>query len=128
MLSTLFGKKAKKNTTTDDNSWDEFQAGTINVRLWRLKLKDGRSRFTCSLSRPYEVKGVTNYAKTFGIENLWDIIRGLEEFALRLLGRQDVSDKDRELIKQFRAVMERALDVREALQSKQANGHDEPGR
>lgn len=126
MLSTLFGKKATKSNTNPP--WDTVVVGAISVPIWRSSTRDGQSRFVFGISRPFKNGGKELYAKTFGVEHLWDIARSLQEFALLLGSRRDVPRSDRVIIEQFIAALERALEARQVTPVKFAGGRSEPTR
>lgn len=107
MLSTLFGKKAR--TQESNAPWDEIFFGDISIPIWRTRTKDGRARFMFGFSRPFEKAGRKYYARTFDIQNLWDIIGGLGKLTLNLADRDTVSPKDREILLRVHVAIKRAL-------------------
>lgn len=70
----------------------------------------GRSRYVFGLSRPFLRDGKTRYAKTFGAENLSDILEGLLALQSSRIRRSDISEQDRDLFARCRGVLD-ALDT-----------------
>ena len=124
MLSILFGKKATEPVR--NKPWDELASGAISIPIWRTDGKDGRVRFVFGFSRP--IQNGERFAKTFGPENLWDLLRGLEELCVKLASRRDISRRDREIALVMQEVLERALGLAADPNAKAVNGHGDPNR
>jgi hypothetical protein len=127
MLSTLFGKRERK-IEADNQPWDELSVGSVRLAIWRSDPKDGVRRYVFGLSRAWERNGKRSYAKTIGVEHFWDLLTGLEELALKLSARPDVSRQDREVLIGVQKGLERVLATRPGATADTSNGRDEPTR
>lgn len=131
MFDILFGKKPVE--TTSRKPWDKVRYRSIEVPVWKSENKDGSSRFTYGISRPYQVGSETFYAKTYGPENLWDMVNALEQFFRAIQARKDISEKQQPLLSDIVTGLECMVSLpsrynprQDGLIQGRINGHGEP--
>jgi hypothetical protein len=123
MLSALFGKKKVR---AKNPPWDEVRHEGVSIPIWKSTARDGQSRFLFGVSRVYGKRGESYYAKTLEIQNIKDILCGIEKLVKKLSDQRDVPLRDRHNLARISLVLERVLSSPEMKGEQHVNGHGEP--
>lgn len=123
MFNALFGRKKASERTNEP--WDVIRYGSINVPIWRNRARDGQWKYAFSVTRPYKQDGKTRYGRTVDIQNVREVLYGINKLALFLSNREDIPHKDRCCLAKIAIILDDALSGR-TNDIELVNGHGGP--
>lgn len=107
----LFGQAPQVSSA--NKPWAELKAGVLLVPVWRNRLAKTDStqrRYVFGFSRPYRVGDREMYAKTFDVNHIGDLLKGLHVFVTRVSKRNDIREAERRELLRYQEAIALALD------------------